>query len=318
MHSSNQKYEMGQEDRFFIPMIPPYIESKVLLNVLQNSKWIGFNLFELRHSRFYRDIKNKGLKDTFGIDDDTKIFLASIAKDEQLKDFFGHLNWLEEFRSDIIDFDVDIVMGPDWFSYKEDSLAQRRANIERATSLNMGLLDLENVVPTIRGTSVQEFRAFIEPFKAQGKTLFVLTGREYLINLGDRKKAQLEFSSSTSVIVQSEKIRLLVTGCNSPKLMEMLPTVSAFSGLGWLIQSRQRRLIMGKTYLSIFNPKFFCHDSNCCAAMSKKELKNPENDSVRAIHNLRRINANLGMKSNFSQICLEGLDGNIPSKKALQ
>jgi hypothetical protein len=303
---------MYAKSRFYIPMVSPYLKLGMLQDILKHTLWIGFNIFELKHSKFYDNVKSKGLKDAFGINDDVKVFLTSITKDQNLINFFGHPNWLKEFRSDIMDFNVDMAMGPDWFSYKEDSFKQRKANIKKAIELNMGLLDLENVAPPIRGTSLEEFRSFVAPFKAQGKTFFIFAGREYLINLGDRKKAQLEFSSLTSVITQLEKVRLVVTGCNSPKLMETLPTVSGFSGLGWLIQSRQRRLIMGKTYLNIFDPKFFCNDNGCCAAISKKDLKNPENDSIRAIHNLRRINANLGNISEFSQAYLGDFDGTKP------
>lgn len=309
---SNQSLEINCKNRFFLPMVPPYLKPPVLQHIMKNTSWIGFNRFELRHSRFYYDLKRKGLRNYFGIPDCIKIFLSSIAKDEELIRFFSDPNWLENFKGDIKDFDVDVAMGPDWFSYKDDLLSQRRRNVEKAIDLNIALLELENVVPTITGTSIEEFTTFVKPFKSQGKTLFVLPGREYLVNLGDRKRAQLEFSSLTSALTKSEKVELIITGCNSPKLMEMLTTALGFSGLGWLIQARQRRLIMGKVYLSIFDPVFFCNDLSCCGAIRKEDLRNPENDSIRAVHNLRRINATLGNTSRLSQAYLEVFCGKIP------
>jgi hypothetical protein len=296
-----------ENDRFFIPMVPPYINPKILKDVQQYTDWIGFNLFELRHSKFYNSAKKKSIRDTFEIDDKKKIFLTSITKDKELKRFYDKHNWIEEFKSDVRDFDVNMAMGPDWFSYKGGP----KDNIQKAIELNMNFLDLEIIVPTIRGTNFQEVKSFIEPFKALGRTLFVFTGREYLVNLADRKRAQFEFFSLTSKMTRIEKIKLIVTGCNSPKLQESLPAVLGFAGLGWLIQSRQRRLIMGKIYKSIFDPKFSCVDPSCCASIDKKALAKPENDSVRATHNLRKINANLKERSTFSQTYLPGFYGDI-------
>lgn len=299
-------------DRFFIPMVQPYISPKILRCIIPYTKWIGFNFFELRHSKFYQQTKEKSLRNAFGIGNETKIFLTTIAKDKELIRFYAEPNSLDELRSDILDFDVDLAMGPDWFSYKDDPPKKRKENLEKAIELNMRFLDLENVVPTIRGTNFQEVSNFIQRFKTLGRQLFVLTGREYLVNRGDRKKAQTEISSLTSAIVDSERIRIILTGCNSPKLMTALPVVSGFSGLGWLIQSKKRRLIMGKTYFNISDPRFSCKDHRCCANLDKDSLKDQEHDSVRAVHNLLMINAYLKTEPFLSQTYLEGFDGNIP------
>jgi hypothetical protein len=302
---------LDQRNRFFIPMVPPYVSQELLKEMLQHTNWIGFNRFEVRHSKFYDEAKKRGLRDTFKIDDGTSIFLTSTAKDEELIRFYGQNSCFEELKSDIINFDVNMAMGPHWFVYKKDPPERRKKDIKKAFELNMSFSDLENVLPTIHGTKFQEIRRFVEPFKAQGKKLFVLPGREYLINLEDREKAQREFSFLTSTTARAEKIDLIVTGCNSPKLQESLPAVLGFAGLGWLIQSKQRRLIMGKKYVSIFDPRFFCNDSDCCALIHKKDLTKPENDSVRAIHNLRQINACLEERPKFSQTYLGDFNGHI-------
>ncbi len=305
-------HEINGKNRVFIPMVQPYISPKIMRLILPYTKWIGFNCFELRHSKFYDQAKRKGLRKTFDISDETKIFLTTVAKDKELIRFYDEPYSLETLKSEISNFDVDMAMGPDWYSYQDDPQEKRKENLERAIELNMSFVDLENVVPTIRGTNFQEVRSFVQPFKSRGKRLFVLTGREYLINRGNRKKAQTELSSLTSAIKESEKIRLIVTGCNSPKLMATLSAVSGFSGLGWLIQSKKRRLIMGKTYLNVSDPRFLCKDSRCCRNLDKDDLKNPEQDSVRAVHNLVKINAQLNAEPMPSQICLEGFDGDIP------
>jgi hypothetical protein len=294
----------SKENRYFIPIVPVHIKPEVLKNIMPYTNWIGFNLFDLRGSKFYDAVKRKGIRDTFEIDDGKRIFLASTGKDEKLVPFYDNQDGIEQFRADVKDFDADMVMGPDWFVYEDQLPEDRRKNIAKAIELNKECIDLENVVPNIHGTNFQEIRSFIESFKEHGKRLFVMAGRGRLINLGNRKKSQNRFSSLTSTIVTYEKIRLIVTGCNSPKLQENLPAVSAFAGLGWLIQARNRRLIMGKTYRRIFDPGFFCDDFSCCASLSKEELARKEKESARAIHNLKRIVQSLTARPAFWQYSL--------------
>jgi hypothetical protein len=299
------KPELEGKNRFFIPMVPPYIKQELLKAVLLHTSWIGFNYLEIRNSRLYPLFKARGIRDTLGIDDKTKIFLSSTAKDKQLIRFYDKSNGIEKFKSDTRSFGIDLLMGPDWFSYKNDPLAVRKEVIRKSVALTLGCLELENLVPTIRGTNFQEMASFVDYFKAQGKNLFVFTGREFLINLADRKRAQQEVFLLTATLARSEGIKLILTGCSSPRLQERLFAVWGFAGQGWLIQSMQRRLIKGKTYLNIFDPKFSCDDPSCCGLITINDLKNAEYDSVRAIHNLRRITASLNGSPRFPQTCLE-------------
>jgi hypothetical protein len=298
---NKQSNSLDVKDRYFIPLVPPHIRPNVLKSIMPHTDWIGFNLFDLRGSKFYAIAQKRGIKTAFGIGEDKKIFLTSTGKDEKLIPFYNRQNGIDQFRSDVINFDVDMAMGPDWFVYEDQPPNERKKNIRRSIELNEKCVDLENVIPNIHGTTFQETKAFIKTFKGQGKTLFVMAGRGRLINLGNRKRSQRSFSSLTSTIVRCEEIRLIITGCSSPKLHNDMPDVSGFVGLGWLIQARNRRLIMDRTYRRIFDPHFFCHDSSCCASLSKEELAKPDHEPNRAIHNLRRIIHSLTTRPKFWQ-----------------
>jgi hypothetical protein len=298
---NEQGSELDAKDRFFIPLIPAHIRPGVLKGIMPHTNWIGLNLFDLRRSRFYAAAKKKGIRPAFGIDEDKRIFLTSTGKDEELIPFYDEHNGIDQFRSDVIDFDIDAAMGPDWFVYEDQPPNERRKSIEKAIEFNERCIDLENVIPNIHGTTFQEIETFVKPFKEQGKTLFVMAGRGRLINLGNRKESQRSFSSLTSTITRCENIRLIITGCSSPKLQEGMPDVSGFVGLGWLIQARNRRLILDKTYTRLSDPLFFCRDSNCCASLSKEELAKPDHEPKRAIHNLRRIVNSLTTRPKFCQ-----------------
>jgi hypothetical protein len=302
--NDNHACNLGVKDRYFIPLVPSYVRPNVLKSVMPFTEWIGFNLFELRSSKFYPIAKKKGIRDTFEIDDQKRIFVTSTGKDERLIPFYNEHDGISQFRSDITDFDVDMAMGPDWFVYEDSPPYERNKNIARAMELNESCIDLENVIPNVHGTNLQEVKCFIEPFKQRGKRLFIMAGRGRLINFGNRKKSQRNFSSLTSTVVECEKIQLIVTGCNSPKQQENLPHVSGFAGLGWLIQARNRRLIMGKTYRRISDEDFFCNDSDCCSSLSKEELAKTEHEPQRAIHNLKRINNSLGVRCGYCQCSL--------------
>jgi hypothetical protein len=295
---------MNEEKRYFIPLISVYTRGILLRDILPHVDWIGFNYFELKRSKYFRMAKEKGIRDTFGIDDEKKIFLASTAKDEELEQFYFGLNGIDVFKSDVTDFNVDRAMDPDWFIYCDQPRSEREKNSNIALQLNEQCISLENVVPNIHGTDFQEIRNFVEHFKKQGKLEFVIPGREYLINLDDRRRSQREFSFLTSTIAKEERISIITTGCSSPKLQESLPAVSGFVGLGWLIQARCRRLIFGKTFRNLFDPTFFCHDLDCCGSLDKLELAKPEHDSNRAIHNLRKIQSLMVKRPKYPQCCL--------------
>jgi hypothetical protein len=286
-------------------MVSVYTKPELLKAVVPHTSWIGFNYLELRTSSLYSFVKARGLREAFEIDNGTRIFLSTTGKDKQLLHFYNELSGLEKFRSDIQNFGIDLAMGPDWFSYKDDPSWLRKESVGKSIELTTGCLDLENIAPTIRGTSFREMAGFIDHFKAQGKQVFVFPGREYLINLADRKRAQREAFSLTATLARAKGIKLILTGCSSPILQERLFAVWGFAGQGWLIQSKQRRLIKGKTYMSIFDNRFSCDDPKCCASISLKDLKNTEHDSARAVHNLRRIIAALKPLPKFEQTCLE-------------
>ena len=295
-----------ENERFFIPMVSVYSRPTLLKAILPFTHWIGFNYFELIQSKFYPLAKNIGLKKTFQIDDETNIFLSTAAKDNKLIKFYDVKNGIETFKSDVTKLGVNLVMGPDWFSYKEDSLSVRKEVIRKAIELNTACLGIDNLVPTIRGTNFSEMAEFIKYFKAKGVNAFVFAGREYLINLGDRKRAQQEAFLLTQILVKTLGIKLLFTGCSSPRLYRELTSVSGFASQGWLIEAKQRRLLKGKTYMRISNDKFFCYDEDCCKFLSRKDLKSERSDILRAIHNLKQINNFLkGQKPLTSQTSLE-------------
>jgi hypothetical protein len=291
------------KDRFFIALLPVNVEQNLFDSIIPHTDWVGFNLFDLRRSKLYPALKKRGLKDTFHINDDKKTFLTSTDKDENLIKFFAR-DCIKSFKSDILDFNPDMAMGPDWFVYEDMTPEKRKENIEKALKLNQECINLENIIPNVHGTTVQEMKDFIEPFKVQGKENFVIPGREYNYNLGDRKKSQQRFSALTSIIARFEKIKIITTGISSPKLQQNLPEISGFVSLGWLIQACYRRLIFNKTYRSIFNPEFFCDDYSCCAPFSKEELASPENNHIRAIHNLKKIKFGLKERAKFLQAYL--------------
>lgn len=306
MDLSTKIHGLDERNRYFIALVPVHTSQNILEKILLHIKWIGFNIFDLRGSKFYSVAKERGIRDAFNIGDDKKIFLTSTQKDEQLERFYEGSNGIAVFKSDVVDFDVDMAMGPDWYVYCDQPPDERRKHLKKALDLNEKCVELENVAPNVHGTNFREMTEFIELFKAQGKSIFVIPGREYLINLDDRKKSQREFSSLTSTIAREERIKIIITGCSSPKLQENLPDVSGFAGLGWLIQARCRRLVFGKTYRSLFDPAFSCNDPNCCGSFDRYELARPERDATRAIHNLRKIQSQLVERPKFSQSCLVG------------
>jgi hypothetical protein len=286
-------------------MVSVYTRQEILKSVLPYTNWIGFNYFELIGSKYYSLANALGLRRAFCLDDDTKIFLATTAKDKQLIRFYDDPNWMKKFRSDVRSFAVDLTMGPDLFSYKDDPLTLRKKLVEKSIALTAECLDIQNLAPAIRGTNFEEMAYFINHFKTKGKDLFVFAGREYLINLADRKKAQQEAFTLTANLVRTLDIKMIMTGCSSPRLMEKLFAVWGFAGQGWLIQSNQRRLIKDKTYVSIFDKKFSCHDPHCCCNVTMEQLRNKQYDSVRAIHNLKQINASLKGLPNAPQVSME-------------
>ena len=298
--SPEERLKSLKKERSFIPLFPVYIKHDILESMLPYSNWIGFNYFELRRRKFYDDVKRRGIRKTFNIDDKKKIFLTSTNNDKAIEKFYDH-EGIVTFKSDVKAFDATMVMGPDWYIYEDMNPSQRNESIEKAIRLNQECIDLGNIVPNIHGTNPQEIGRFVEPFKAQGINAFVMPGREYLINRYYRKRDQAKFSALTSTISRLEKIDLIVTGCSSPKLMFDLPDVSSFVSLGWLVQARCRRLIMGKTYMRILDPRFHCEDSRCCATFTKEELVKQENESFRAIHNLNKINSQVNERSKIIQ-----------------
>jgi hypothetical protein len=293
-------------ERFFIPMVSVYTKPIFFKAILPFTHWIGFNYFELLHSSRYLLAKTMGLRKAFRIDDKTNIFLSTAAKDKLIVKFYDKENGLETFKSDVKKLKANLVMGPDWFSYKEDPLSTRKEVIRKSIELNSACLGIDNLVPTIRGTNFSEMSDFVKYFKDRGVRIFVFAGREYLINIGDRKRTQQEAFLLTQSLVKSLGIRLLFTGCSSPRLYRKLQSVSGFASQGWLIQAKQRRLLNGNAYVHISNRAFSCYDADCCRFFRREDLKSERCDFYRAIHNLKRINNFLrGQKPLSSQTCLE-------------
>jgi len=290
------------KDRRFIPLFSVY-DRQALKTVMRYCNEVSFNYFQLRSSKYYKDAKSRGIRDAFNINDDIRIFLTSTAKDEQLTRFYDS-GGAEEYRSDVQTLGVDLAMGPDWFTYEDQSLETRERCLQKSIDLNQKCIDIETVLPNIHGTNFQEMQRFIETFKEQGKLEFVMPGREYLINRGHRTRDQKKLAALTSSITRLEEVKLIVTGCSSPKLMFEMPDVAAFCGFGWVIQSRYRRLIYNKTYLHILNPLFECKDNRCCGTYDKEELVQPTTSSIRALHNFLQIDSQINEVSTDYQGCL--------------
>jgi hypothetical protein len=191
-------------------------------------------------------------------------------------------------------------MGPDWFVYEDMSNFERTKNIVKASIMNQKCLKCEKIIPNIHGTNMKEMREFIKPFKEQGKELFAFPSREYLINIGDRKQSMLKILGFTRALTRQDNIELVVSGANSPKLHNYLSDVKVFVGLGWFIQAYYRRLIDNDTYISIFGD-FEIDNKIEDRIENVKELAESENDSVRVLYNLRKINDQLVETFPFKQ-----------------
>jgi hypothetical protein len=181
--------------------------------------------------------------------------------------FFGKPTLKEELTEDFNGLSPDIIMGPDWFCYRSDRPEISAQRIKKAIDLNMEFIGYENFVPTIRGNYCQETKRFVEPFKKLGKNWFVFTGREYLVNRGDRKRSELAIASITSTLAREEKIKLIVTGCSSPRQQEKLKYVAGFAGLSWLIRSREK-VTQGKKLLH-FPTQLFLQRPDLLSLISK-------------------------------------------------
>jgi hypothetical protein len=291
-------------DRYFIPLLPANTKPSIISAILPHTDWVGLNIFDLQRSKVYAEAKRIGsIKDALGLPVGKKVFLTSTERDENLEKFYEK-GGIEKLKSDISDLSPDMVMGPDWYVYDDMPEFERTKNIMKAIDLNQKLIDFDVMAPNIHGTNPTEIRRFIEPFKAQGKRNFIMPGREYLINRGDRKRCQELFSALTSITARTENVDLIVTGCGSPKLQQSLPDVKGFVGIGWMVQAGYRRLIFNGTYHSIFDKEFHCDDPDCCASAIPEELAKPEKNLVRYVHNLKKIKSDIAWKPKYRQVYL--------------
>jgi hypothetical protein len=277
---------------FFIPQVSVYTKKNTIDRVQQISNWIAFNYFELLHSKYYGHAKQKGIHQTFGISPGKHIFLTTADHDERLLHFYNNAG-VQMFKKDVLLLGADLIMGLDWFAYQDDTLSERKKSIERGIELTKNCLDVPNLIPTIQGTNFKEVTDFIQVFKKHGNTRFVLPIRGQMLNFGCRKKSQNTAALLTSTVVRQENIKLFVTGCNSPGLMQRMPSVYGFIGQGYLIQAKQRRLIMGKRYFPIMHPVFSLCCNSCCFGLSKSEICKNEFESNRVVHNLIQIRNSL-------------------------
>lgn len=294
--------------RFFVPIVPSYVNNKFLDEILHFTNWIGFNLFDLMKNRIFQDVKKYGIKETFDISNDKKIFITTTERDEFLIQYYDKLDGLNNFISIVETLDVDLVMGPDWFVYEEMSKFERSKNIMKALLLNQKCLNCDNVVPNIHGTTISEMINFVKPFKEQGKELFVLPGREYFLNINNRKYSMRKFFGFTSVLSRKENLKLIVTGINSPKIHRYLQDVKSFVGLGWLIQARYRRLIDEDTFKSIFIDFVIDNDFED-NILDINDLADPKYDTLRASYNLKKIIQQINEPFDLKQQILGGFYG---------
>ena len=286
--------------RFFVPLIPSHSDIELVDEIQSKTDWIGFNIFNLMKSSLFKDIMKYGLKDTYGINENKKIFLTTTELDDFLIEYFNKANKLSEFINIIQNIDADKVMGPDWFVYEDMPQCERHANILYAYALNQKCLKCEKIIPNIHGATLNEMIKFTKPFIEQGINQFVLPGREYFINLGDRKKARNQFYGFTSYLTRIHKINLIVTGLSSPKIQNYLLDVNGFTSLGWLIQARKRRLISDYTYKQLSND--FELDRNIVPEnLDSKEISKKEYNYLRAKYNLIKINEKINNQPELKQ-----------------
>jgi hypothetical protein len=60
-------------------MITPYVKPDVLKGILPHTKWIGINLFGLKHSKLNEKVHRIGIHDGLNIGSETKVFLSMIV-----------------------------------------------------------------------------------------------------------------------------------------------------------------------------------------------------------------------------------------------
>lgn len=273
----------------------------------QHTNNLAFNYFLLKRRGFYDKIKKRGIKDFFKIKDGKKVYLITNYFDEIITPFYVKNNGLNRFKEDVINFQPDYVMGPDWFLYWSFSPLKRREELVYSQNLNLECIDLKGFIPNLQGLSLSEISFFIEPFIQLGFHDYIVSGRERLINYGERKNTQQQFFSLIHQLSKKNNIDLMVTGCNSLSLMKKMFMVKSCFGFGWAIQAKQRRLIENSKFLSIFNKNFKPCSLNCCINKNIKEIASKENDINRYIHNIRWL-IDGASKIEDAGLCQEGLN----------
>jgi len=290
--------------RIFVPLIKPNIKKEFLQKILEHSKCVAFNYYELQKQKsiFYK-VKKGGLHDSFRIPNTHKILLTSTAPDNYLLFDLFNKN-CKKFKKDVLDIDPDYFMGPDLLTYKDLLNSNNNFFVNEAIKFGLECINIDGFIPNIHGNNDSQRERYIETFKQIGYKDFILTGREYIMNLKGRINDEKILAYILKKLKNKYNINLLVTGPSTPRQHKIFSYVDGFIGLGYYTCAMGR--IIFDNYKTIHipsHPNFRCFNS-CCRGLNAVSLSSPENDSTRIIHNLSTINRVLNIPPKEVQMYL--------------
>lgn len=287
--------------RFFIPIVLPRFSSDMMRSIFYYSKVIAFNYYSLRgYPKIFKEASSKGIRDTFSIPEDKKILLLTTEHDHKIDKFLKGKG-IEEFKKDVENFSPDAFMSPDLWAYDEDGEEKNYKMVNWAIELANSCNDIEGMIPNIHGVSFSHQNLFVEHFKEMGYRTFIRPGREYLINTKNRKRDELRLSSFVDYLTKKHGIKIIVTGCSSPRQHKIVNEAIGFAGLGYYINAMKRRLLVNGKSMYVFDKKFRCERGICCKAIPGKMLAEKKYDVNRVVHQLVEINESLKEKTIFVQ-----------------
>jgi hypothetical protein len=297
---------VGERNRIFIPLVMATSPQEINEIVFRNTKQVAFNYYEIRlNKKVYSIVKTRGIKDAFDIPEDVDVFLLTTEKDEIIKRLLLDGDF-SVFKQDIKDFEPDFFMGPDFWNYREMNNDENEEMVNVSTTFNLQCSDLDGLIPNIPGITLKQKMDFVDIFKAQGFDTFIQPGRESLINLAGRKKDEQILAYQVFGLKKLKKIKILITGCSSPRQQKLLYGANGFFGLGYLIDAMIRVLIQDDKFKWILkdNTNFFCDNEKCCNSLPPSILAKEENDWRRVLHNLFENQRGVNEKTRFTQTYL--------------
>lgn len=133
----NYEFNSMTKDRFFVPLCEANSSLGLIQSVAKHSRFIGFNLWKVLHSKRLKEIRAVGLHNAFEIPKSTEIWLTSTAPDEWLKKYYS--NGINQFKEDVLSFAPDKVQGPDLWMYREDGFDKNTKDWQRAMEYQKSL-----------------------------------------------------------------------------------------------------------------------------------------------------------------------------------